>query len=175
MKCQFAPAPVRYSQFQFSSSLLQTQQRFYRHNKYLNVERSMTPVQFEPLAAVAHDSACRPTLQHLSSHSAQAFRGTPAFPGTQFKLYSPRTFHSTENKPFLSRTLAAVKRTFRVEQNTSDVLTAICWVITHLYLHLQIGLHLQYSPVFTALYPIRPDSSTRHLFINRRFRISNHQ
>ena len=115
---------------------------------------------------------------YVSSHGAQAFIkrfAEPQFPGTQFKPCSPRTFHSTENKPFLSRTLAAVKRTFRAEQNTSDVLTAICWVITHLYLHLQIGLHLQYSPVFTALYPIRLDSSTRHLFINRRFRISNHQ
>ena len=43
------------------------------------------------------------------------------------------------------------------------------------FLHLQIRLQLQYLPVFTALYPIKLDSLTPHLFIIRHFRISNHQ
>ena len=34
-------------------------------HKNLNAERSVTSVPFEPLTPVAHDSACRPTLQHL--------------------------------------------------------------------------------------------------------------
>jgi len=38
--------------------------RFYGHNENLNAEISVASVPFEPLIPVAHDSACRPTLQH---------------------------------------------------------------------------------------------------------------
>ena len=88
----------------------------------------------------------------------KAFRGTPGFPGNHFEPHRRGAFHSTDNnKPFLSCNRHFVRS------------RAICWDITHFLLavtdvsevyclHLQIGLQLQYLPVFTALYPIRLQS-----------------
>ena len=72
-----------------------------------------------------------------------------------------------------------MQQTFRTEQSNvlgyNALSTGNDRRFGEIWLHLQIGQQLQYLPVFTEFYPTRLESLTPHLFINRRFKISNHQ